>query len=213
MTKYKAVIFDCDGVLVDSELIGNRVLVDLANQYGANIDLNYALKYFKGNSMNVCYQKISELATEKLPHDFVETYRSRSFKAFRSEIRPVNGVEDVVKNLKLPFCVASSGPENKIKLNLELTGLDNYFENKIFSCYAIGKWKPEPDVFLWAAEVLGFSPRDCLVIEDSQLGVQAALNGGFDVFAYTEHDYNDDLSSLATKTFNTMDVLLEMIHN
>ncbi|WP_353778942.1 HAD-IA family hydrolase [Winogradskyella sp. 3972H.M.0a.05] len=212
MSKYKAVIFDCDGVLVDSELIGNGVLVDLANTYGANITLEYALKHFKGNSMRVCYDKISELATEKLPDDFVDMYREKSFEAFKSDIKPIKGVENVLNNLDLPYCVASSGPENKIRLNLELTGLLPYFEGKIFSCYAIQKWKPDPSIFLLAAEAMNVSPKDCLVIEDSLLGIEAANRGGFDVFAYTEHDYNDELSEKSTADFDNMADLVKMIY-
>ena len=212
MTKYKAVIFDCDGVLVDSELIGNRILVELANAYGANITLEYALKHFKGNSMSVCYEKISQLATEELPDHFVDTYRQRSFEAFKSEIMPVKGVEDVLKKLDLPFCVASSGPENKIRLNLELTGLLPYFENKIFSCYSIQKWKPDPSIFLLAAKTMNVSPKECLVIEDSLLGIEAANRGGFDVFAYTEHDHNNELPEKATASFDKMGNLIKMIY-
>ncbi len=211
MSKYKAVIFDCDGVLVDSELIGNRVLVDLANNYGANIDLEYALKHFKGNAMDICVEKIKTLVKEELPSDFIETYRTQSFEAFRNEIQPVKGVAEVLKGLTIPFCVASSGPENKIRLNLELTGLLPYFEGKIFSCYSLKKWKPEPDIFLVAAKALGVTPDECLVIEDSVLGVQAAKRGGFDVFGYTEYDHNNELPSLVTKSFNDMKMLQELM--
>ena len=114
-------------------------------------------------------------------------------------------------NLNIPFCVASSGPEDKIRLNLQLSGLLPYFENKIFSCYAIQKWKPDPAVFLWAAETMGFKPSECLVVEDSLSGVKAANAGGFDVFGFTAHDYNNELKNEATRTFDSMDMLIEMI--
>ena len=213
MSKYKCVIFDCDGVLVDSEPIGNQILVDMANQLGANIDLDYAYKHFKGGKMQSCVDKISELIDQPMPHDFTSTYRQRSFEAFRSSIKPVEGVTELIHHLEIPFCVASSGPESKIKLNLELTHLLPYFENKIFSCYAIQKWKPSPAVFIWAAETLGFRPEDCVVIEDSITGVKAARNGGFNVIGYTAHDYNNELTSEATYTFDTMDGIRNFIMN
>lgn len=211
MSKYKCVIFDCDGVLVDSEPIASQVLVEMANEYGANIDLKYALKTFKGASMQQCYDHIAHLATQRLPEDFMPNFRERSFESFKKNIRPVNGVTEVVKNLDIPFCVASSGPENKIRLNLELTGLLPHFENKIFSCYTIKKWKPDPAVFLWAAETMGFQPEECVVIEDSMSGVNAAINGGFDVFGFTAHDYHNELEGNATLTFSDMSEVLELI--
>ena len=211
MSKYKCVIFDCDGVLIDSELISCQILVDMANDHGANIDIDYGMKHFKGSYMKACIDKILTLITKPLKDDFEKEYRLKSFDAFKKEIQPIKGVKRVLDTINVPFCVASSGPENKIRLNLEITGLLPYFEDNIFSCYTIKKWKPKPDVFLWAAKEMGFKPSECLVVEDSLSGVKAAKNGGFDVFGYTEHDHKNELESLATKTFNDMSKLLEMI--
>lgn len=211
MSKYKCIIFDCDGVLVDSEPIGNQVLVDMANSYGADIDLDYAFKHFKGGSIYTCRDKIQALVNQPLSQDFIAEYRRRSYIAFKEQIQPVEGVKEVIESLSIPFCVASSGPNEKIRLNLELTGLLPYFEDNIFSCYTIEKWKPEPDVFIWAAKTMGFKPEDCVVIEDSLTGIQAAKAGGFDVFGFTAHDYNNELEAEATTTFNSMEKLLELI--
>ena len=211
MSKYKCVIFDCDGVLVDSEVIGNTVLVEMANEHGASVDLDYALKHFKGNAFRNCKAHIEDLIHKKLPEDFEKEFRKRSSVAFKKYIKPVEGIMEVVKKLRIPFCVASSGPESKIRLNLEITGLLPYFEAKIFSCFAIGKWKPEPDVFLWAAETLGFQPKECLVVEDSLQGVKAALNGGFDVVGYTAHDYRNVLPANATFTIKHMRELEDLL--
>ncbi len=211
MSKYKCIIFDCDGVLVDSEPISNLVLVDMANDYGANIDLEYAMKHFKGNSMQGCVDIISGLVKEKLPDDFIANYRSISYDAFKQNIKPVEGVKEVLDALEVPFGVASSGPVEKIRLNLELTGLLPYFENNIFSCYTINKWKPNPAVFLWAADIMGFKPTDCAVIEDSITGVRAAKSGGFDVFGFTAHDYRNELEKEATLVFKKMGELQQLL--
>ncbi|WP_159019229.1 HAD family hydrolase [Algibacter sp. L3A6] len=211
MKQYKCVIFDCDGVLVDSEPVSIQVLVDIANEYGANIDLAYGMKHFKGSFFDACKRMISELAQKQLPDSLEREYRQRSFEAFKKDMKPVEGVKGVLKNINRPFCVASSGPEDKIELNLGLTGLLPFFENKIFSCYKIQKWKPDPAVFLWAAETMGFKPEECVVIEDSISGVRAAKAGGFDVFGYVAHDYNNQLKDEATQTFDSMDKLLSMI--
>ncbi|SFD37860.1 haloacid dehalogenase superfamily, subfamily IA, variant 3 with third motif having DD or ED [Algibacter lectus] len=211
MKQYKCVIFDCDGVLVDSEPLSIQVLVDIANEYGANIDLAYGMEHFKGSFFDACKRMISELAQKELPDSLESEYRQRSFEAFKKDMKPVEGVKGVLKNINRPFCVASSGPEDKIELNLGLTGLLSFFENKIFSCYKIQKWKPDPAVFLWAAETMGFKPEECVVIEDSISGVRAAKAGGFDVFGYVAHDYNNQLKDEATQTFDSMDKLLSMI--
>ncbi|MGC1204681.1 MAG: HAD family hydrolase [Flavobacteriaceae bacterium] len=211
MGKYKCIIFDCDGVLVDSEPITNQVLVDMTNELGGNIDLKYALTHFKGGSMQDCYHKIAKLLQQPLPDNFIEAYRTRSYDLLKNEIKPIKGVKTVLDNLKIPFCVASSGPIEKIRLNLNTTGLLPYFEGNIFSCYTIQKWKPDPSIFLLAAKTMGFKINECLVIEDSLLGVKAAQNGGFDVFGYTAHDYNNELKSEVTQTFDSMDLLLKML--
>ncbi|NNK83534.1 MAG: HAD family hydrolase [Flavobacteriaceae bacterium] len=212
MNKYKCVIFDCDGVLVDSETISNRILTEMANENGANIDLEYAMNNFKGNSFKGCLKLIENLISKPLPKTFEKAFRKRTFGAFKKDIKPIEGVKDVLENLDIPYCVASSGPEKKIKLNLEVTGLLGYFEdNHIFSCFSIKKWKPEPDIFLHAAKTMGFKPSECLVIEDSLLGVEAARRGGFDVFGFTAHDYKHELKNHATFTFKHMNQLLTLI--
>lgn len=211
MSNYKCVIFDCDGVLVDSEPIGNQVLVDMANDLGAKIDLNFAMKHFKGSHFKECVAVISKLVKRPIPETFETTYRQRSLEEFEKYLTPIEGVTQVIEQLQVPFCVASSGMESKMKFNLNLVGLLPYFENKLFSCYTIQKFKPEPDVFLWAAKTMGFQPCECVVIEDSLLGAQGALNGGFDVFGFTAHDYNNELEGLCTKTFNDMGQLLKML--
>nr|WP_321233633.1 HAD family hydrolase [uncultured Psychroserpens sp.] len=211
MSKYKCVIFDCDGVLVDSEPIGNQVLVDMSNNLGASIDLDYAYKHFKGGSLKNCVQKIAELVEKELPVDFENEYRRLSYAAFEKHIKPIDGILDLVESLSMPFCVASSGPEHKIRLNLQLTGLMPFFENKIFSCYTIQKWKPDPAVFIWAAKTMGFNPKDCLVIEDSITGVKAAKSGGFTVVGYTAHDYNDELSEVSDYVFKSMENVKELL--
>lgn len=215
MLKYKCIIFDCDGVLVDSEPIASRVLVEMANELGADINYDFALRNFKGTSIQECHDQIAALVTEEMPADFLPNFRTRSFESFKKDIQPVEGIVDLLNkltnDLKIPFCVASSGPENKIKLNLELTGLLPFFHDRIFSCFAIEKWKPEPDVFLWAAETMGFEPEECLVIEDSVAGITAAKRGGFDVYGYTAHDYVGELKNHATLTFNHMSEVINLI--
>ncbi|WMI69661.1 HAD family phosphatase [Mangrovimonas sp. YM274] len=213
MKLYKCVIFDCDGVLVDSEPLSNQVLADMTNELGGKIDLEYALTHFKGGSMQSCYDKIAKLVPQPLPNNFKEMYRERSFELFKKALKPIDGVPQLLEELNLPFGVASSGTKEKIIHNLALTGLSPYFETNIFSCYEIQKWKPDPDVFLWAAKTMGYHPEECVVIEDSLTGVTAARAGGFDVFGFVAHDYNNELPAVATHTFQHMQELREYLVN
>lgn len=211
MNKYKCIIFDCDGVLVDSETISTSVFLEMAKDLGVKMSLHEGFAEFKGKSLQACIDIIAELSGKPIPETFEKEYRDKSFEAFKKDIKPIEGVPELLKKLSTPFCVASSGPESKIRLNLEHTGLLPYFEDHIFSCYTIQKWKPDPGIFLWAAESMGFQPNECVVIEDSLSGVLAARAGGFDVFGYTAHDYNNELGHVATRTFDNMASLLNMI--
>jgi HAD superfamily hydrolase (TIGR01509 family) len=211
MSEIKAVIFDCDGVLVDSEPISNRVLIEMANERGALIDMDYALRYFKGNSLKNCINRIDDLVGLESKEAFETEFRNRSFKAFEKEIQPIKNVRSLLEHLQLPYCVASSGPQHKIELNLRLTGLLSYFTNRIYSCYSIQKWKPEPDVFLWAAGDLKVEPKDCLVIEDSAIGVKAALRGGFKVCAFDAEGLFEAWAQQAHMTVSDMTELYTVL--
>ena len=180
---YKCVIFDCDGVLVDSEAISTQVMVDLLKTVDYHIDIEKAIDLFTGLALKDNFTLVEKELGRKLPDDFEETYRALSFEAFQRDLKPIKGVHTLLDKLAVPFCVASSGPINKIKLNLEVTKLSHYFNENIFSCYQINSWKPEPDIFLHAARTMGFKPEECVVIEDSLPGVTAAKAGGFDVYA------------------------------
>ncbi len=209
--KYQCIIFDCDGVLVDSELITAKVLVRMANNLGLPIDLDFVVQEFLGKSLNDIMQYLDTLTNGHLPSNFESEYRRITFEAFNNELEPIEGIHSLIENLKVPFCVASSGPMEKIRNNLTKTGLINKFEDRIFSCYEIQRWKPSPDIFLHAAKNMGVTPDRCAVIEDSTIGVQAALAGGFDIFMYSKNGYNnyiDGQKVIVFEDMNELDVLL-----
>ncbi|MEQ9581638.1 MAG: HAD family hydrolase [Arenibacter sp.] len=211
MKEYKCVIFDCDGVLVDSELLGNQVFVDMANEQGAGIDISYAMQHFKGGFLNDSIRQVEAIIQKQLPLGFEKEYRQRSYELFSTHLKPVEGVEQVLNKLTVPFCVASSGPQEKIKKNLATAGLSSFFKNNIFSCYDIGKWKPDPAIYLYASESMGYSPSECLVIEDSFTGAKAATSGGFDVYGYTLLNEDPDFEKEVTKTFEQMEELISLL--
>ena len=202
--KYKAVIFDCDGVLVDSEPISDQVIVELANDLGANIDLEYAHRNFTGGFLSDSIKKIEGLIDRKVPDNFVSEYRRISFARFEKEIQPIEGVIELLDSLQVPFCVASNGPLNKMKLNLKTTGLIEYFKGNLYSAYELNSWKPDPTLFLYAAKQLGIQPKDCVVIEDSSSGVKAGVSGGFDVLAYGTQKNQKELDIAGAKVFLSM---------
>jgi HAD superfamily hydrolase (TIGR01509 family) len=182
--KYKCIIFDCDGVLVDSESISSAVLTSMTNELGATISNEEALHHFTGKSLKFCLDYIESVLGKPLPTDFDMEFRKRSFEQFSLHLQPIEGIHELLNSLTIPFCVASSGPIEKIIRNLTTTNLFSFFEGNIFSSYEIQSWKPEPDIFFHAAKKMGFEVNECLVIEDSITGVQAAKEGGFDVVAF-----------------------------
>ncbi|KAF2507275.1 HAD family hydrolase [Flavobacterium foetidum] len=203
----KCIIFDCDGVLVDTEKIGNGILLAMAQEHGFEMELEDAYRHFNGRNLKDCFRHIEEAINQKLPETFEAEYRTKSFKAFKTQVKPMEGVVDFIEKLKIPFCVASSGPEEKIRLNLEVAGLLDKFENKIFSSYQIGSWKPEPGIFLHAAQEMGFDVKDCIVLEDSKAGVKAGVSGGFKVFGFANGFNNEDLEEEGAELFSSYEEL------
>ncbi len=212
--KYKCVIFDNDGVLVDSEAISNRVLVEMAASVGVTLALDDAIENFSGVSMASTLDYLKAHATTEFPDDFEEQFRRRTFELFKTDLKPVDGVALVLKKLEragIPFCVASSGPHEKIKLSLTTTRLLPHFANRIFSSYDINSWKPQPEIFLYAAREMGFQPDECVVVEDSLAGVKAAKAGGFEVFAYGNRTNQLKLEELRARVFFSMQELVHQL--
>jgi HAD superfamily hydrolase (TIGR01509 family) len=178
------VIFDCDGVLVDSEETQARVILALAGDLGFSLPSAEALGRFRGAKMADIVRLIEEQIGRPTPADFVPELRRRQAEVFARELRPVDGIHAALAELPMARCVASSGPPEKIRLSLTLTGLLESFGNHIFSSYDIGSWKPAPDLFLHAALRMGAAPHECVVVEDSLVGVQAGVAAGMRVLGF-----------------------------
>jgi HAD superfamily hydrolase (TIGR01509 family) len=184
MSQALTVIFDCDGVLVDSERLSHEVLRQMIAEYGRELSLKEALDHFMGTSTERCLAVLSSLIGRPAPSDFLSVFRDRTFEAFAASLAPIPGVAGVLESLQLPFCVASNGPKEKMKLTLGLTGLLPHFEGRLFSAQDVARPKPAPDLFLHAAASMAARPSSCVVIEDSPTGVAAARAAGMRVVGY-----------------------------
>jgi HAD superfamily hydrolase (TIGR01509 family) len=163
ITNFELVIFDCDGVLVDSERITNAVFAQMLNELGLPVTLEDMFDRFVGNSMLRCLEIIEEMLGKTPPREFEKHYRHRTKIALQQQLKPVGGIEEVIKQLKLPYCVASSGDREKMKTTLGITGLLPYFEDKLFSVTEVARGKPYPDVYLYAAKKMNAESTRCVV--------------------------------------------------
>ena len=178
------VIFDCDGVLIDSEHISARVLVELAAEVGVAFDAAYVRQHFLGRSFPTVARTIREEFATDLPADFEARYRARLLDRFETELRPTDGVLDVLRRLAVPACVATSSSPPRAARSLEIAGLQGFFDH-VFTASLVARGKPAPDLFLHAAAVLGADPARCLVVEDSRPGLLAARAAGMRVAGFT----------------------------
>lgn len=211
MRKPDCIIFDCDGVLVDSEVIGIRLLLEMTAPYGVDMKEEDAVLEFAGRRLKEVIDMLQTRTGQPFPDDLEQRFRERSFEVFQEEVEPVEGITALLDSLTIPFCVASSGPVDKIRLNLTLTGLIGYFEDRIFSAYDIESWKPDPGIFLHAAREMGFPPERCVVIEDSKAGITAGVRGGFTVFGYAKEHNAKELESEGATVFYNMHELPQLL--
>ncbi|MGS0741892.1 HAD-IA family hydrolase [Glaciimonas sp. GG7] len=177
------IIFDSDGTLVDSELLAAEAIATAAGEFGVAFTAAEVLERFKGGKMADWIAVIEELSGAVVPASFESMVRERTAVLFEQRLQPIEGALELLQSLNIPFCLASNGPREKIELCLGITGLLPYFEQRIFSAYELGVWKPEPGLFLHAAEHMGATPSRCVVVEDSVPGAQAGVAAGMRVFA------------------------------
>ncbi len=177
-------IFDCDGVLVDSEVISNRVLAAHLSRHGYPVTSVECRSQFLGRTIPGVVDLVQATGVE-LPDDFEATLRDKDIKAFADELKPVPGMQVTLERLHhMPKCVASSGSPEKIRTNLQTTGLLGYFDPNLFSGRDVAESKPAPDLFYMAADRMNTRTDACTVIEDTALGVEGAKRAGMRVFGY-----------------------------
>lgn len=214
------VIFDCDGVLVDSEPLSVRVLVEALNRHGVDMAEEEAYRRFLGRSLATMKQVMDEEYGFHTGPEFLEAMRLDLYSRFKKELQPIPGIGDTLDRLQTARCVASSSNPDRIRLSLTITGLIDKLEPNIFSATMVKNGKPAPDLFLHAASQMGFDPKDCIVIEDSPAGIEAAQRAGMTVFGFTGGShasvpgYRERIDALSPDVvFDAMPDLLHLVQN
>jgi HAD superfamily hydrolase (TIGR01509 family) len=212
--RYDLIIFDNDGVLVDSEPISNRHLAAYLTELGHPTSYEDSIRDYMGSAMHRIHELVLERTGRRLPDDFDDVFHARVFAAFERELQPVAGAAGVLEKLAadgVPYCVASSGSHARIRVGHRTTGLERWFaEDRIFSSEDVGRGKPAPDLFLYTAERMGVAPERCLVVEDSPLGVQAAVAAGMTVYGFTAMTPAAKLAA-AHQLFSSMGELADLL--
>ncbi len=180
--RFDLVIFDCDGVLVDSERLSVRLETEVLAELGWPLSESEVVERFVGRTEAHMHAEVERHLGR--PVDWELEFAPRYREVFTSELVAVEGITEALDAIAVPTCVASSGTHERMALTLGLTGLAERFSGRVFSATEVARGKPAPDIFLYAAERVGADPGRCAVVEDSASGVRAALAAGMTVFAF-----------------------------
>jgi len=179
-----AVLFDCDGTLVDSERLANEVLAECLALQGCAIGVDELWRRFRGARMSGMLATLERERGLRLPAQFTAEFRERVAEALSARLQAIDGAAELLAAVRLPRAVVTNGPRQQVDLSLRVTGLAPYFGDRVVSAYEVGSWKPDPQIYLHAAKRLGVEPAECLVVEDADPGIAAALAAGMTVYAY-----------------------------
>jgi HAD superfamily hydrolase (TIGR01509 family) len=178
------IIFDCDGVLVDSEVLSAGVLTALLRDAGFGITPEIFRGDFLGRSFSGAAERVRKRFGKPLPEGFEAAYRKELLAAMEQGLRPMADVEAMLRGLNCPYCLATSSSPQRLAVSLGVTGLAPYFAGRCFTTLDVERGKPAPDLFLHAAARMGVAPERCIVVEDSELGVSAGLAAGMTVWHF-----------------------------
>ena len=179
------VIFDCDGVLVDSEPLAMRVLLETLAEAGVKMGAAEGYRTFLGRSLASVCELLRKQWHIEVDETVLTRMRERLYESLRDELRAMPGIVEVLSRLSAPFCVASSSQPERVALELEVTGLSSFFAGRVFCASMVERGKPAPDLFLHAAREMRATPARCIVIEDSPVGIDAAVDAGMGAFGFT----------------------------
>jgi HAD superfamily hydrolase (TIGR01509 family) len=202
------ILFDLDGTLVDSEPLCNQAFLDLLPELADSV--NVLVERYRGRRLAAILSDLEDRLGHPFPADFEKRYRRRVFELVSAGLRPMPGVREMLEATCYPRCIASSGPLEKIRHSLETSGLADYFGDRIFSSYEINSWKPDPGLFLHAAANMGFEPHECIVVEDSEVGIAAAHAAGIRALQFLPDKGQTDHA--LQSAFHDMAALPKILH-
>ena len=206
----RCVLFDCDGTLVDSELLGNVALAEELARCGVAETGESLTARFRGHRLADMLATLEAAHGVALPAGFVDAYRRRAEAMFETGTAPIAGADAALAALGLPMCIVSNGPLAKIRQNLRVAGLARHFGDRLFSAYEVGSWKPDPGLFLHAAAAMGATPADCVVVDDGEPGIEAARRAGMRALWFAPHGVAGPVPPHAT-VFTALDELIPLL--
>lgn len=208
MSGIEAVFFDCDGTLVDSEVICSRAYVQMFKTFGISLELEEIFRRFKGVKLYEIIDTINaEHGTNLQKAEMEPVYRAKVARLFDSELKIIAGASALLDAIKLPMCVVSNGPVSKMEHSLGKTGMLHHFPGKLFSGYDIQRWKPDPELMYHAANAMQVNVENCILIDDSVAGAQSGIAAGMEVFYFCADPHNKPIVHPKVTMFTALDEL------
>jgi HAD superfamily hydrolase (TIGR01509 family) len=209
--RFDLIIFDCDGVLIDSEPIVNRVFVEMLSELGYALDYEATLREFSGAALSTRLETTQQRLGWSPPAGFVRDFEHRLLDTMRCNLQPVPGIREALNQLRRPWCVASNGAPDDMRFRLGRAELLKDFEPHLFSAIEVARPKPAPDLFLHAARSMGVLPAHCVIIEDSVTGVRAGVEAGMVVFGFARLTPSNLLQGAGARVFERMSDLPKLL--
>lgn len=205
MSGVEAVFFDCDGTLVDSEVICSRAYVHMFKTFGITLDLEEIFKRFKGVKL---YEIIDIINDEHGTHlekaELEPVYRAEVARLFDTELEVIAGASALLDAVSVPMCVVSNGPVSKMQHSLGKLGMLHHFPEKLFSGYDIQRWKPDPALMHHAAKAMNVDVEKCILVDDSSAGAQSGIDAGMEVFYFCADPHNKPIVHPKVTTFTDL---------
>ncbi|KFK93790.1 MULTISPECIES: 6-phosphogluconate phosphatase [unclassified Serratia (in: enterobacteria)] len=205
MNQVECVLFDCDGTLVDSEVLCSKAYVHMFERFGITLSLEEVFKRFKGIKLYEVVEQINAEQGVNLPVSELEpVYRQEVARLFEAELQPIAGARELLAQMAAPMCTVSNGPVSKMQHSLGLTGMLSYFDDRLFSGYDIQRWKPDPAIVFHAAQQMQVPVERCILVDDSAAGAQAGIAAGIPVFYFCADPHNQPIEHPLVTMFDDL---------